>query len=223
MTIIQTRLKNARWLVEQVGGVPNFAARMGTTRQYIHHIAGAKPIKNIGNHMARRIEEVFEMPLGWMDVDHDNQGAVKPSEGTVEVPLLDVQASMGVGAVAPWSEQVVERMVLSKQWLRQNVDATAFEHLAVITGHGDSMEPEFTSKALLLVDRGITNVKTEGVYVLLKNDELFVKRVQRMVRGGYRIISNNSTYGPEEIDDPSKVNLMVLGRVLMAWNPRKLG
>jgi SOS-response transcriptional repressor LexA len=223
MTINQIRLKNARWLVEQVGGVPSFAARLSTTRQYVHHIAGNKAFKPIGNNMARRIEEAFSMPLGWMDIDHDAEPShIKPTEGVIDVPVLNVQASMGVGAVAPWHEQVVERVSMSMHWLRQNVQATALEYLAVITAFGTSMEPDFTDGSMLLVDRGITSIKTDAVYVLLKSDELFIKRVQRLVGGGLRIISNNPQYQPEEVADPAKVNLMVLGRVLMAWNPRKL-
>lgn len=219
--IDEIRLRNARQLAEQVGGIPPFAKRMDVTRQYAHHIIGNKAFKPIGRNMARRIEEVFGVPVGWLDVDHSAGSHVKPDEGVVEVPLLDVYGSMGSGAVAPWHEQVVERIAITKHWLRHNVDASAFEHLAIITGKGDSMEPTFTNKALLLVDRGTSSVNDDGVYVLLRDDQLFVKRVQRRLGSkAWRIISDNPTYQPEDVENPG--GILTLGRVVAAWNPCKL-
>lgn len=203
-----------------MGGQQKFADRLNMSRQQASHIIGRNPHKGIGHQMARRIEEVFEMPVGWLDIDHTTPALV--NEDTIEVPLLSSMASAGTDALPAPSDEAVRRIVLSKRWVRLNVQATAFEHLALLTAMGDSMEPTFYDGSILLVDRGVTNIKVDGVYVITKEDELYVKRVQRDMAGGVTMLSDNTSYKPLKIDKKMQASLLVLGRVLAAWNPKKL-
>lgn len=84
------------------------------------------------------------------------------------------------------------------------------------------MEPTFSDGSILLVDRGITAIKTDGVYVLAKNDAIFVKRVQRNFDGSLAIKSDNPNYDNLKLSAKEQNDLSVLGRVLTAWNPKKL-
>jgi hypothetical protein len=67
------RLRNARHLVSQAGGMSAFADRLGTTRQYVFKIVGAQEPAPIGSQTARRIEQAFELPEGWLDVMHEHE------------------------------------------------------------------------------------------------------------------------------------------------------
>lgn len=156
----------------------------------------------------------IDQPLGIVTLDMD--------EISVVVPLLNVTASMGAGAVIPWTEEAVFNMRISKHWLRHNTQATSFDRLAIITAHGDSMEPTFMDGSILLVDTAITNLKLDAIYVLARDSELFIKRVQRNIDGSFIIKSDNPQYEPQRIEDPFKAGLLVQGRVLITLNVKKL-
>jgi hypothetical protein len=46
-----------------------FAERLGLSDRYLSHIKCNR--KNIGNHVARTIEQRLKLPHGWMDREHD--------------------------------------------------------------------------------------------------------------------------------------------------------
>lgn len=137
------------------------------------------------------------------------------------IPRLDVEASMGSG-LAVQGEDVVEEIAVSKEWLRRYVNATAPTNLALLDARGDSMEGTFSDGDLLLVDRGISEVKVDAVYVLALDDELFIKRLQRRPDGTMLMLSDNPKYPPYELKNGDLSTFQVLGRVLLAWNARRL-
>lgn len=141
----------------------------------------------------------------------------------VDIPRLDVAGSMGFGITRPDDhEDVIDRLRVSTAWLRRNVNATNHDNLAVITGYGDSMEGTFNDGDLLLVDRGVTDIKIDAVYVLALKGELYIKRLQRRPDGTILMLSDNEKYKPYEIKDGELDQFEVLGRVLLAWNARRL-
>lgn len=166
------------------------------------------------------------------DRDGDNQGQESnviaadfssKKVGMVDIPRLNVAGSMGNGLTRPEDyEDVIDRMRVSTGWLRRNVNATAPANLAVITGYGDSMEGTFSDGDLLLVDRGITEIKIDAVYVLSLKGELYIKRLQRRPDGVLLMLSDNEKYKPYEIKNGELEQFEVLGRVLLAWNAKRL-
>lgn len=140
----------------------------------------------------------------------------------VSIPKLNVSASMGKGLSTQYMESVVEEITVEREWLRRNVTATSPDNLALISAYGDSMEGTFSDGDLLLVDRGITEIKLDAVYVLALNDELFIKRLQRRPDGTMLMLSDNSKYSAYEITSGDQATFRVLGRVLLAWNVRRL-
>lgn len=64
------RYQNVRYLVEDVGGVSNFAEKISKGQSQTSQFAGSTPIKGIGNKIAREIEKVFGKEHGWLDVYH---------------------------------------------------------------------------------------------------------------------------------------------------------
>lgn len=67
------RYKNTRILVEQVGGVSNFALKINKGQSQTSQFAGSSPIKGIGNKVAREIEEAFGKQHGWLDIPHNER------------------------------------------------------------------------------------------------------------------------------------------------------
>lgn len=168
-----------------------------------------------------------EWPLGLSD------GAIPPVDAccaypdsveTVVVPIMDAGASMGFGVPQLDYETVVDNMRLTREWVRSNLPSiTAPKNLAVLSAYGDSMAPTFSDGDIVLVDRGITEIKMDAVYVLALNDELYVKRIQRRITdGAVLVLSDNPAYQPVVVDNGERSGLRVLGRVVWAWNGRKL-
>lgn len=142
--------------------------------------------------------------------------------GYVSIPAMNAEAAMGHGRAAPVYEEAVDAMTVSAAWLKRHVVATSTANLALITAYGDSMEGTFADGDVLLVDRGINEVKIDAVYVLALRDELYVKRLQRRPDGSILMISDNRKYEPYVIEDDRRDEFRVMGRVLLAWNAKKL-
>lgn len=98
------------------------------------------------------------------------------------IKRFDVAGSMGLGKLVNQFPDVIDTMRVSKEWLSRNVIYSSLDNLALITGLGDSMQGTFSDGDVLLVDRGVTEVKLDAVYVLSLHDELYIKRLQRRPR-----------------------------------------
>lgn len=141
----------------------------------------------------------------------------------MNVPVFDAAASMGLGLSMPEHDTIVGSMQLSRDWISRNLPSGATaKALAVITAYGDSMEPTFRDGDILLVDRGVTDLRVDTVYVLEFNKELYIKRIQRRRDGSVEIISDNKNYTPEIVPPEEKESVRVLGRVLYAWNGKRI-
>lgn len=140
------------------------------------------------------------------------------------VPVFEAVASMGLGKPQPDADTVVDNIRLTKTWVDSHLPSVSSpNNLAVLSAYGDSMAPTFTDGDLLLVDRGVDSIKIDAVYVLALNGELYVKRIQRRITDGAFIIkSDNPLYDPVTVQNGERDGLSVLGRVVWAWNGRKL-
>lgn len=84
------RYRNARALVEQVGGVSNFADKINKGQSQTSQFAGTNPIKGIGNKVAREIEEAFDKPHGWLDVYHPEMNSLSELPNTNDLDKRDL-------------------------------------------------------------------------------------------------------------------------------------
>lgn len=182
--------------------------------------------ERLAEEIARIAEAAAPQPLS---VKESNVIAVdftrKPDiEGYVTIPRLDVSASMGGGIVAPDGHiDVVRDITVHQNWLaRQGVHYSKLENLAIITGDGDSMEGTFSDGASLLVDLGITEVKTDAIYVFTLDGDLFIKRLQRITGRSLSMISDNPIYRPIDLCGEQLARMHIHGRVLLAWDVKKL-
>ncbi|MBP2081644.1 MULTISPECIES: LexA family transcriptional regulator [Pseudomonas] len=142
----------------------------------------------------------------------------------VLIPYLDIAASMGHGKAAPYMHiEVIRDMTVHLDWLRlQGLTFSKVDNLAIISGNGDSMTGTFADGDALLVDRGITEVKTDAIYVFTLDGDLYIKRLQRLTGGQLRMISDNPIYPPITIDLSMIDRMHIQARVLLAWNAKKL-
>ena len=142
----------------------------------------------------------------------------------VTIPQFDVSASMGPGCAPPeHTVEVIRDITVHVDWLKsQGLNFSKLENLAIIDGDGDSMEGTFRNGDALLVDRGISDVRTDAIYVFTLDGDLFIKRLQRMTGGSLRMISDNPIYPAIVIEGAQLDRVHIQARVLLAWNARKL-
>jgi len=220
-TVYQTRYERLQKIIPMHGGTKAaIAEKLGITRQYMQSVASDKPTKKIGDKLARKIEQTFGYEHGYLD--ELVQSATEVSDKFIEVPLLDVRASMGPGALQLFDDEVVQLIRLSKDWVLQNFRGASISSLAIITAKGDSMSPTYEDGAVLLVNTAKQVIDIDGVYVIARGDELFVKRMLRRVSGGYTMVSDNHAYPPQTVMDTDLESLKVLGKVLVALTPKRL-
>lgn len=130
---------------------------------------------------------------------------------------------MGVGRPQQEHDTIVGTLDVNQQWVRTHLpQITSPNNLRVITGYGDSMEGTYDDGDMLFIDTGITEVRLDAVYVFSMNSELFIKRLQRRPDGGITIISDNKKYEPHVLADGAREKVRIIGRVVWAWNGRKL-
>lgn len=135
----------------------------------------------------------------------------------VAVPSYDIRAAAGDGAVN-FDEQPRHFLLYRRAWLR-SVSASDVEHLAVLRVSGDSMQPTLYDGDTVLVDRSVTRVGRDGLYILRSGDELQVKRVSRHPQSAtLSVRSDNPAY--PSFDGIALDAVAVLARVI--WMARRV-
>lgn len=166
-----------------------------------------------GDPPTRSADPVTAAPLGLLPDHYD------PDKHLV-IPRYDAVGSMGKGLILPEHVQVIEQLVVSRDWLRkQNLVYTGVPRLAITTGIGDSMKGTFSDGDPLLVDSGVNTFESDGIYFFTIEDAAHIKRLQRIGGGKVKVISDNPVYErwEAEISD-----LIIHAKVLIGLNVRKM-
>lgn len=160
--------------------------------------------------------------VGTMSLDvQEVEADYLPGFKDLSIPVLANSGSMGDGDDQLHEEVVIGRITVSPDWAMRTLKPTGLEALRFIHGYGDSMHPTFADGDVLLVDVGVQECKVDGVYVLEANDRLYIKRVRQRMDGSFEISSDNPTVKTVDVLDGSRP-VGIRGRVLWAWNGRKL-
>lgn len=139
-------------------------------------------------------------------------------EGYVRIPKMSARGSMGSGIDGELAhDDVLEYITVSKDWIDRTMGPySKADNLRIIHGRGDSMAPTFSDNTPLLVDIGVTNFQQDAIYLFQLFGEVYIKRLQRKPRGGYKAISDNKYYESFDILEPDDFRVIAL--VVGAWN-----
>lgn len=184
----------------------------------------AASIANVVEPLGVPREEVYELTLGEIK-DHSTFHSVLPTRfeldgpeenGQSLVPVYDVSASAGFGALVDYEEQT-HSLAFPPDYLKR-LTSSPPQNLAIISVKGESMEPTLVDDDIVLVDTSKTHMGFEGLFVLRHNDTLLVKRAGMAAKNGHvMLISDNKAYPPVEA---ALADLNVIGKVL--WYGRKV-
>ena len=171
----------------------------------------------------RELDEKDRLVLSrFFGVDEKVLGAPTRREGPVvqlvQVPILDVDASAGHGALAEMESKCAQ-FGFAENWLRR-LTASKASSLSIIHVLGDSMEPTLHDGDEVLVDLGDGQSRLrDGIYVLRMDDALSVKRIAIEPQGRkISVTSDNPAYPSWNGLDRRNIN--IVGRVL--WFGRQL-
>lgn len=199
-----------QWFAGDTGNIKNehlvsIAQEYDTTVDWLLIGSGEPPIRSPA--------PVTAAPLGPLPEFYD------PDKHLV-IPRYDASGSMGDGIVLPEHIQVIEQMVVSRDWLRkQNLVHTGIPRLAITTGIGDSMKGTFSDGDPLLVDSGVNTFEADGIYFFSIDGAAHIKRLQRIGGGKVKVISDNPVYERWEADISQ---VIIHAKVLIGLNVRKM-
>lgn len=131
----------------------------------------------------------------------------------VAAPRYDIAASAGNGSVINMKDDaVVDFLAFQPGWLQEIGCKPG--HVAVISVRGDSMADTLNDGDLILVDTRPPERKAPGIYVLVRDDTLLVKRLNFRLNGNVEIKSDNRAYPTETMSRDDFERLHVVGRVV---------
>lgn len=178
-------------------------------------------LQPVADYFGVSVDALFDEDL----TKRDGASDTAPSVGSsLEIPVSSAWGSMGIGAPQPEHEAIVAGLTVSMDWVRHSLPRISHpSRLAVLTAFGRSMEPTLEDGDTMLVDRGVSEIREDGIFVIALDDELYVKRVQRRLPDKAIIIkSDNPHYEPMVVENGDRNKLEILGRVVWVWKGIKL-
>lgn len=121
------------------------------------------------------------------------------SPGYLAIPFHDdVRASAGYGVVNT-SEQTSSVLMFREDWIRHEIGVSP-QNLSIIRVDGDSMEPTLRAGDVILINRNISRLDREGIYIIHTGGVLLVKRLQILPEAKVRVTSDNPAFEPWTVD-----------------------
>lgn len=124
----------------------------------------------------------------------------------------------GDDSFASLTEKNLIRFEVSRQFINDLPGNTGIENLKVMIGQGFAMKPMFSHGDLLVVDTGVNQFKSDGVYFFRLNGHHYIKILERTPMG-IRAASKSDDYSSWTIDETQ--GFQVLARVLRVWEGKE--
>jgi phage repressor protein C with HTH and peptisase S24 domain len=134
-------------------------------------------------------------------LDDPNAGLQDNDSDEIIIPWFRLRPAAGDGSIADESDYYDFRgIVFSRRYLRQLLSADP-ANLYAFNIRGDSMEPEFHSGDLVLIDKGAIDMGFhDGIWMFRRGDGIAIKQVQMTDSRQLRAVSINTNYPPFMLD-----------------------
>ena len=147
-------------------------------------------------------------PSELIDTQHDGRHKHR-------IDYLDVRAAAGLtGFENSDYPEIVSSLFLSDEGLLQIIGRKSAAGIKIVNVPTDSMEPTIRKSDWVLLDTNIDYYNGDGIYAFAIDDALFIKRIQKLVGGGYRLHSDNKDYDPQDITDEICQTAKFIGRFI---------
>lgn len=158
--------------------------------------------RNIGEDLARRMEEALTLPNGWLD----NLHGANESEAAFTLASVPIQASLS----HILRESPVTGITATGSWIKSlTSETTAVENMFISTVSTAEMSPSLLAGDLVIVDGAVKGFSIEGIYILSVGGDVLLRRIKKSITGGYTVSSATSEETVEQLS-----SIKILGRVV---------
>lgn len=131
------------------------------------------------------------------------------------IDYYDVRAAAGLtGFENSDYPEIISSLYLTDEGMSQLVGKKSADGICLVNVPTDSMEPTIRKGDIVFLDTKVNAYSGDGIYAFAIDGALFIKRIQKMIGGGYRMISDNEIYPPEQISDDVCKNAQFIGRFI---------
>jgi phage repressor protein C with HTH and peptisase S24 domain len=125
---------------------------------------------------------------------------------------MDISLSAGIGRTVFEFIDTLQKLAFSRAFLRRKQARP--EDCVVMDVRGDSMWPTLSDGDHVLINRADTRIIDGRIYALIVGGEAKIKRLRKMYHGGLAVISDNRSYGEEEVPPEGMEHVTIIGRAL---------
>ena len=206
-------------LLQQFGSVAGLARTVGVSDNAIYKWLSGRGQPTVANLIA--LAQAGHVSVEWLATGHEGSSVNRTSEaGTVQVGdyVLLPRHSLSTSAKEEpiTSEQIVDYLAFRLDWVKARLNTEARD-LLLIEIVGDSMSPTLEDADLVLVDLKEPRFKHDGLYVLRRECDLAVRRVQRRADGNLLVTTDNAAYESLIV---TRGEIRVVGRAI--WISRRI-
>lgn len=131
------------------------------------------------------------------------------------IDYYDVRAAAGlIGFENSDYPEIISTLFLTDEGMAQLVGKKTAAGISIVNVPTDSMEPTIRKGDIVFLDTNINAYHGDGIYAFMIDGALFIKRVQKLVGGGYRLHSDNKDYDPQDISDDLCQTAHFIGRFI---------
>jgi|SRR5579862_2987556 len=207
---LQARLDQ---VLKKFGSVADLAREIGVSDNAIYKWLSGRGQPSVVNLVA--LAKASKVSIEWLATGRETSAGLRAArrnapETDEYIFVARHQASIGAGGSALRSEQVVDYLAFKREWVRARLN-TDSRNLLLIEALGDAMSPTLDDRDLLLVDLSEPHFRHDGAYVLRRDNDLEVRRLQRRPDGTLNVICDNNAYPPSVVATDS---IHIIGRVI---------
>lgn len=178
---------------------------------------------------AKAIYQKYGYSIEWILGGDESQASVISNDGSPSdlfsneqdllhkhrIDYYDVRAAAGLtGFENSDYPEIISSLYLTDEGMAQLVGKKSSDGICLVNVPTDSMEPTIRKGDIVFLDTKVNAYSGDGIYAFAIDGALFIKRIQKMIGGGYRMISDNEIYPPEQISDDVCKNAQFIGRFI---------
>ncbi len=178
---------------------------------------------------AKAIYQKYGYSIEWILGGDKSQASVNQNNGLTSdlfsnerdllhkhrIDYYDVRAAAGLtGFENSDYPEIISSLYLTDEGMAQLVGKKSSDGICLVNVPTDSMEPTIRKGDIVFLDTKVNAYSGDGIYAFAIDGALFIKRIQKMIGGGYRMISDNEIYPPEQISDDVCENAKFIGRFI---------
>lgn len=139
--------------------------------------------------------------------------------GHVRIPVLEVSPSAGHGGEPVDFPAIRDYLEVAEAWAQRRFGMN-LGALRIVSVGGDSMAPTLNDGDLVFVDTSVTSFEREGIYVLMFDGRLLIKRIRANLSSRLvEICSDNERAYPVQTVHSSELDrLHIIGAVRAWWS-----